>query len=106
MCSPLHCSVFNHGPPWHPPSGGSEMVTAKHTQELPSPNLLFPAVQSRTLLGNCPVVLHLAKCSLVLKKMYFNKPNTQTTTSLHKLYKAVLFSAYKLGHDRSKHGIE
>lgn len=105
MWPPLHCSVINHGPLWHPPSGGSESVTAKQTQELPSPNLLFLAVQSRTLLGNCPAVLQLAKCSLVVKKMYFNKPNTQTTTSLHKLYKAVLFSEYKLGRNKSKPNI-
>lgn len=68
-CVPLHCTLLNHGQRWHSPSSGSERLTVKEIQELCNPNQLFLAVQSRAFLGNCPVVLPLAKCSLVLKNV-------------------------------------
>lgn len=60
----------------HPNSCCSGIANNKEPLGLHSPNLLFLPVHSKTCLGNCPFVLHLAKPFLVLK-YNFNKLNTQ-----------------------------
>lgn len=72
---PLRRTVFHQGLPRHHPAA-QELPTAKQPRGLHSPNLLFLPVHSKTFLGNCPFVLHLAKSFLVLK-YNFNKLNTQ-----------------------------
>lgn len=104
MCVPLHCTLFNQGAPQPPPSGDQGMLTAKQALGLLSPNLLFLTVHSKTLMANHPFALHLAKYSLILKYNFY-KLNTQTTSSLRKLYETMLFSVHKLGHKRPKHNI-